>query len=111
MIKKKRAGPDVSSSNDEAELNKLIEGVNIIFLQRGGNKSTLKEEQVTRNFAFASVVATENIKKGEKLTKKNLWIKRPGNGYFSAEKFQSLLGKKANKDIKKNFQLKKNDIS
>ena len=109
--KKKRIGPDVSSSNDETELKKLIEGVNIIFLQRGGNKSSLREEQVTRNFAFASVVATDNIKKGEKLTKKNLWIKRPGTGYFNAEKFQSLLGKKANKDIKKNFQLKKDDIS
>ena len=110
FVDKKRIGPDVSSSNDETELKKLIEGVNIIFLQRGGNKSSLREEQVTRNFAFASVVATDNIKKGEKLTK-NLWIKRPGTGYFNAEKFQSLLGKKANKDIKKNFQLKRDDIS
>ena len=109
--KKIRVGPDVSSSNDEIELKKLIEGVNIIFLQRGGNKSSLKEEQVTRNFAFASVVATENIKKGDKLTKKNLWIKRPGTGYFNAEKFKKLLGKKAKKNIKKNFQLKKDDIS
>ena len=109
--KKKRIGPDVSSSNDEIELKKLIEGVNIIFLQRGGSKSSLKEEQVTRNFAFSSVVATENIRKGEKLTKKNIWIKRPGTGYFNAEKFHEILGKKAKKNIKKNFQLKRNDIS
>ena len=74
-------------------------------------RESLKEEQVTRNFAFASVVATENIKKGDKLTKKNLWIKRPGTGYFNAEKFKKLLGKKAKKNIKKNFQLKKDDIS
>ena len=53
---KTRIGPDVSSSVDEKELKELIKGSNIIYLQRGGKKSFLKEEQVTRNFAFASVV-------------------------------------------------------
>ena len=44
-------------------------------------------------FAFASVVAIKNIKKGEKLTIDNIWVKRPGTGDFKAEKFKQLLGK------------------
>tara|TARA_B110000438_G_C15557554_1_gene539697 strand:- start:276 stop:785 length:510 start_codon:yes stop_codon:yes gene_type:complete len=108
---KKRIGPDVSSSADEKELKELIKGVNIIYLQRGGKKNLLKEEQVTRNFAFASVVTIKKILKGERLSKENIWVKRPGTGYFTAEKYKYLLGKRAIKNIKKNFQIKKNDIS
>jgi sialic acid synthase SpsE len=40
--KKTRIGPDISSSVDEKELNDLIKGANIIYLQRGGKKNILK---------------------------------------------------------------------
>ena len=108
---KKRRGPDISSSCDKNELKELIEGSNIIQLQRGGNKNSLKEEQVTRNFAFASVVDIKNIDKGEKLSKENVWVKRPGTGDFKADQFEKILGKKAKRYIKKNFQIKKNEIT
>ena len=75
-----------------------------------GNKDILKNEEVTRNFAFSSVVAIKEIKKGDKFSKDNIWIKRPGNGYFKSSKFYFLLGKNANRNIKKNFQLKKKDV-
>ena len=84
---------------------------NIIYLQRGGEKSFLKEEQVTRNFAFASIVSVKKILKGEKLSKNNIWVKRPGTGHFSAENYKYVLGKKASRIIKKNYQIKKNDIA
>jgi N-acetylneuraminate synthase len=108
--KKSRKGPDIKSSIDEKNLKELIKGCNIVFLQRGGEKNLLKEEQVTRNFAFASVVSIKEIKNGEKLTQKNIWVKRPGNGYFAASKYEKILGKIAIKKIKKNTQIKKNDI-
>jgi len=109
--KKKRTGPDISSSVDEKELKELIEGCNVIYLQRGGKKNLLKEEQVTRNFAFASVVTIKDIRKGEKLSQNNIWVKRPGTGYFSAKDYYYLIGKKAHRNIKKNYQIKKDDIS
>ena len=109
--KKTRSGPDISSSVDEKELKELIKGCNIIYLQRGGKKNLLKEEQVTRNFAFASVVSIQDIQKGEKFSKSNIWVKRPGTGDFSAKDYNSLIGKKAYRSIKKNYQIKKNDIS
>ena len=107
---KSRKGPDISASIDEKTLKELINGCNTIFLQRGGNKSHLNQEQVTRNFAFASVVSIKNIKKGEIFTKKNIWVKRPGTGYFTAEQFYRVLGKKCKKNIKENIQLKKGHV-
>jgi N-acetylneuraminate synthase len=107
---KKRKGPDIKSSIDEKGMKQLIKDCEIIYNQRNGGKTQLKQEQVTRNFAFASIVSLKDIKKGEKLTIKNIWVKRPGNGYFPAIKFNETLGKKALKNIKANFQIKKNDI-
>lgn len=103
-------GPDISSSIDEYQLKELIDFSKRVKKQIRGNKDILKNEEVTRNFAFSSVVAIKEIKKGDKFSKDNIWIKRPGNGYFKSSKFYSLLGKNANRNIKKNFQLKKKDV-
>ena len=69
---KERPGPDIINSMDPIELKELLIGTDEIFKMRGGKKEPAKEEQVTINFAFATVVATKNIKKGEKITKKNI---------------------------------------
>ena len=52
-----------------------------------------------------------DIRKGEKFSNNNLWVKRPGNGDFSAYDYQLLLGKIAARDIKKNAQIKKEDVN
>ena len=67
-------------------------------------------EKVTRKFAFHSVVSKEKISKGEIISKKNITIKRPGNGFYKANDFFKILGKKAKSDIKKNIQIKKSHI-
>ena len=108
--KKNRKGPDIRASINEKELKNLIKDCNIIFLQREGKKNLLKEEQVTRNFAFASVVSIKEIKKGEKLSETNIWVKRPGNGDFSANNYWKIIGKQAIKNINKNIQIRKSDI-
>ena len=54
----------------------------------------MKEENVTRNFAFHSVVSNKDILKGEKFDKNNLTVKRPGIGYFPADS-TNLFSKKA----------------
>ena len=61
-------------------------------------------------FAFASVVSIKNIKIGTKLSKKNIWVKRPGTGDFLAKDFKKILGKVALKNIKINTQIKKKHI-
>ena len=64
-------------------------------MAKGGKKTPLKEEIKTINFAFASIIALKNIKKGEKLNIENIWVKRPAGGDFSARDFYKVIGKKA----------------
>ena len=71
-----------------------------------GGIKPIKKEKKTANFAFASVVSNSDIKKGEILNPNNIWVRRPGNGDYKAEKYYSLLGKKTKRDIKKNTQIK-----
>jgi N-acetylneuraminate synthase len=80
-------------------LSELISGSIEIAKMRGGKKEAAKEEQVTIDFAFATVVAIKNINKGEKFTKNNIWVKRPGTGDIKAEDFVSILGKFSTQDI------------
>ena len=107
---KKRSGPDISSSMDPADLKSLLSGIEIIHGALYGDKKAVKEELPTMKFAFASVVAINNIKKGDRFSYKNLWVKRPGNGYFKADKLKFLIGKTANSDISSNTQIKKYHI-
>ena len=99
--KKSRKGPDIICSMDKEELKDLINGSKIIFeALKYGKKDIVKEEIVTKKFAFASVVTIKDIKSGEKLSKKNIWVKRPGTGDFTAADYEKLLGKKITKDVK-----------
>ena len=105
-----RTGPDIVCSMDENQTKELIEGSKLIWQMRGGTKEPSKEEQVTIDFAFATVCTIKNIKKGELFTKENIWVKRPGTGEILAEKYNSILGKKAIRDIDNDAQLTWNDI-
>jgi N-acetylneuraminate synthase len=75
----------------------------------GGKKKAAKEEQVTIDFAFSTIVAIKDIKEGEVLSKKNIWVKRPGFG-IKAKFFKDILGKKAKKDIAFDKHLEWSDI-
>ena len=107
---KKRPGPDISCSMVPHECTELITQSRRIKAMRGGNKEAVAEEQVTIDFAYASVVTIAPIKKGERFTKNNLWIKRPGTGDFLAEQYNELINRIAANDICNNQQLKKEDI-
>ena len=103
-------GPDVVCSCDIRDLKDLIKNSKRIFAQIQGTKNLLKEEKITRNFAFASVVTIRNIKKGEIFSSKNLWVKRPATGDFKASELKKLFGKKSTRNLINNVQLKKKDV-
>jgi len=105
-----RKGPDISCSMDKHQLKELIKASKFISRSLPGKKEPIKEEHVTMNFAFASVVSKIFIKKGSLLNKKNTCLKRPGNGDFLSKDFSKLLGKKVNNDILPNVQIRKKDI-
>lgn len=105
-----RQGPDIVCSMDQNATKELIISSNEIWQMRGGTKKPADEEQVTIDFAFATVCTIANIKKGEIFTKENIWVKRPGTGQILAEKFNEILGKIATRDIENDEQLTLEDI-
>jgi N-acetylneuraminate synthase len=105
-----RTGPDIVCSMDEKATTELIVSSNEMWQMRGGTKEPAKEEQVTIDFAFATVCSIAEIKKGDVLTKENIWVKRPGTGKILAEHFNDLLGKAATRDIANDEQLDFNDF-
>jgi N-acetylneuraminate synthase len=105
-----RTGPDIVCSMDEKACAELIGSSNEIWQMRGGVKEPAKEEQVTIDFAFATVCSIAPIQKGEKLTKENIWVKRPGTGKILAEHFNDVLGKTATRTIENDEQLDFDDF-
>ena len=106
-----REGPDIVCSMDETACKNLIQDSKELHSQLGGKKEAAKEEQVTMDFAFATVVTISPVKKGEKFTKDNIWVKRPGTGEILAEHYNNLLGQVANRDISNDEHLKKSDVN
>ena len=107
---KERTGPDIVCSMDKNDLKELIEGSKQIHQMLGGKKEALKEEQITIDFAFATVVTIKPIKKGEVFTTENIWVKRPGTGEIKAEFYNDILGKEALCDIDCDTHLSKKMI-
>ncbi len=105
-----RPGPDIVNSMDPQALSELISGCIELQKMRGGKKEAVKEEQVTIDFAFATVVTIKPINKGEKFTTENLWVKRPGTGEISAENYESILGKIANVDLDSGIHVSWGDV-
>lgn len=107
---KQRTGPDIVCSMDEEELKQLLQAAEEVPRMLGGTKCAAKEEQVTIDFAFASVVAIKDIRQGEVFSKENIWVKRPGTGEIPAEDYGKILGKHAGCEIRSDTQIKRDMV-
>lgn len=103
-------GPDIPISIDPAGLSDLITGSRAVHVALGGGKTILPEEQPTIDFAYACVVTTCAITAGERFSKANIWVKRPGTGEIKAKSFEAILGKRATKDLVANAQVAWSDV-
>lgn len=112
-LNKKAVGPDHASSIEPNELKELVDGSNIIFKARHGNKKIHFREHEIISWARESVVTINNIKKGEVFSEKNLSVKRPAptKGAVPAKNLKNVLGKKSKKNLLKNKQLNWKDIN
>jgi len=106
-----RPGPDIVCSMNVQACKELIDGSKIIAQQRGGIKGPAAEEQVTIDFAFASICSIKPIKKGEQFSEQNIWVKRPGKNGLPAEQYNNVLGKIAARDIEADEQIQLPDIT
>ncbi len=80
-----------------------------IFLSLGSNLKELKKSEKNSKFLRRSIYANMKIKKGTKLSKKNIVTKRPSIG-IGSEYFFKILGKKIKKNKKKFDPIYSNDF-
>ena len=105
-----RKGPDIVCSMDPIACRELIEGSRMLHLELGGTKGPTPEEQVTMDFAFATVVTIADVRAGDIYTESNVWVKRPGTGELSAERYEEVLGKRASRDLVSDTHLSAADV-
>ena len=97
-IDRSLSGPDQKASLEPIELRTMVSSIRNIEAALG---STIKMPSVgeSKNLLIArkSIVALNNIKKGEFFTEKNLTVKRPGTG-ISPFQWDEIIGKEAKRD-------------
>ncbi len=102
-LSRDQKGPDHFISLEPHMLAELVDGIRKIEVGLGSEKKISPEEQVVRDWAFHSVVASRDIKQGEALTLEALIPKRPGSGipakYLDPHYSSELLGKKSVRDL------------
>lgn len=97
-LNKQLPGPDHKASLEPKEFKDMVENIRIVEDALGSaEKIVSTSESKNRLIARKSIVALKDIKKGELFSEENLTVKRPGNG-ISPMNWQSLIGKKSNKD-------------
>jgi len=114
-LNKKMKGPDHFFALEPKELKLMVAKIREIEKKmKKGEKIDLdskvfgsgeikvdKDEEYLRNFAFTTIIAIKDIKKGEKLSEDNIRVLRPGKIKRGIEPkfYKQIIGKKAVKKI------------
>lgn len=104
-------GPDHKTSLEPDELKTMIRSIRNIENALGdGIKKPSNSEKKNINVVRKSIHLSRTLKKGAKIRKEDLITLRPGGG-ISPMLFDSVIGKMANKDLQKGYQLTFSDFS
>ena len=106
-IDKNLRGPDHSSSINFKELKLMVSSIRNIEQAKGhGKKVPSLSEKKNLKIVRKSIVAKTTIKIGEKFSKKNITIKRPGIG-LSPMEWDKVLGKISKRNYETDSFIKK----
>lgn len=109
-IDKNLQGPDHKASATPNEFLQLVKSVRRAEIMLGSSeKKVQKEEQQMSQVSRKSIVMRNSMKSGDEIKLVNLELKRPGTGLMAKE-INLLVGKKLNKDLKKNDLITFEDI-
>ncbi|MGZ3921612.1 MAG: pseudaminic acid synthase [Bacteroidia bacterium] len=103
-LRRADGGVDSAFSIEPAELKSLVEESERAFLALGHIQYGVQSAEEKSLFYKRSIYITEDIKKGEVFSEKNLRIIRPGDG-LQPKYYEMLMGQKASKDYKKGSPL------
>ncbi len=100
-LNKSMAGPDHRASLDPNEFRELVRSIRQVEEAMGSYvKRPAASELKNRSAARKSIVASKPIKRGERLTRHNLALKRPGVG-ISPMNLSEVIGRLSTKNYKK----------
>lgn len=102
-VDKRLPGPDHRASCNEKEFKNLVKKIREVEKVLGSSNKIITACE-KKNFSKLKkyLVATQNIKKNDKLTDKNITFKRTGGKGVSASNYLKIIGKKAKKNYAKN---------
>lgn len=94
-------GPDSKSSLEIKEIIKLVEGVKQIeiSLQNSINKQDNSKFSELKGIFEKSLAVNKSLKAGSEITFQDLEAKKPKGHGVDSSKFETLIGKKINKDL------------
>lgn len=105
-----RSGPDISCSMDPAELSFLIERAREIQIARENPKRRSEPEESVYRFARGSIVAERDLSTGVLIGEGDIWARRPGTGEISVSEFDSIVGRRLKRPVKRNQQISWDDL-
>ncbi|MBN2156580.1 MAG: N-acetylneuraminate synthase [Candidatus Lokiarchaeota archaeon] len=109
-LDKRLEGPDHQASLNPHELQQYIQNIRDIEIALGNPTKMIQDvESQNKITTRKSIVSKCDLKKGNRIDANCITIKRPGNG-IRPKFFKTLIGKKINKDIKKDEVLHMKDI-
>lgn len=105
-LDKNLKGNDHYHAMDPKDVKKILNSIGYLDELRGsGDLKCLDSETIARKNARRSLVANDDIEKGEVITQDKLTFKRPGTG-ISVSQYENVLGLKASRYIRKDEILK-----
>ncbi len=103
-------GPDHAASLEFPGLQKLVRDIRNIELAMGSNHRWITQgERLNRENLSKSLVAAVDIKKGKAIALEMVAVKSPGKG-ISPQRVDELVGRKADRDIKKDDYFIESDL-
>jgi len=102
----KMSGPDHKASMEPKQFKSMVSSIRNIEKSLGdGFKKPTKSEMEMRLVSRKSLIANQNIQKGDVFTLENVAVKRPGHG-ISPMKINEILGTKSKHSFKVNDLIK-----
>ncbi len=102
-------GPDQAVSIDMPQLAELCDGIRKINQAMGTDKVVHEKESAIREWAFRSVVALQDIERGQRISEGMIWSKRPGTG-IPSHRMNEVIGAVARRDIARNSLVRWSDL-
>ena len=103
LFNQKKVASNVASTGDDVQTS---------FTYKGFSSSNAKNGYKLYDIDLVKqdLINHFYIRKGEKLSSKNIWVKRPGNGELLADSFDKVIGLLARNDIEADEQIEAKDI-